>query len=138
MDCAVCHNPMITLELDKVETDYCLSCRGIWLDSGELEQLLGDSSRAQDLLHSFKIAASSREKVRRCPICGKKMEKVFVGPESQQVLIDRCKKAHGLWFDRGELEAVLHLGRFDSEGKVPKLLGKIFKSPETKEDVVPS
>ncbi len=138
MDCAVCHNPMITLELDDVETDYCLSCRGIWLDEGELEQLLGDTQRALDLLGSFTAADNCTEELRRCPICGKKMEKVFVGPPAGQVLIDRCKKAHGLWFDRGELEAVLHLGRFDSEGKIPKLLGQFFKNPETKGNPAPS
>lgn len=138
MDCAVCHNPMITFELDQVETDYCLSCRGIWLDAGELEQLLGDSRQARQVLQSFKTAPASPEQTRKCPICRKKMEKVMVGPESRQVLISRCKKAHGLWFDRGELEAVLHLGRFDPDGKIPKLLHKIYESPETKDSINPS
>lgn len=134
MDCAACHNPMITLELDQVETDYCLTCRGIWLDGGELEQLLGNSEQARQVLDSFIAAPDCKESPRRCPICGKKMEKVLVGPESATTLLDRCKKGHGLWFDRGELEAVLHLGRFDSEGKIPTLLGKMFKTPETKEN----
>lgn len=126
MNCAVCSNPMITLELDQVETDYCLTCRGIWLDKGELEQLLGDTLQAQQVLQSFQIAQDCKESLRRCPICGKKMEKVLAGPESKTTLLDRCKKGHGLWFDSGELGSVLSLGRFDSEGKLPSYLKKMY------------
>ena len=126
MNCAVCSNPMITLELDQVETDYCLTCRGIWLDKGELEQLLGDTLQAQQVLQSFQIAQDCKESPRRCPICGKKMEKVLAGPESKTTLLDRCKKGHGLWFDSGELESVLSFGRFDSEGKLPSYLKKMY------------
>lgn len=138
MDCAVCRNPMITLELDQVETDYCLTCYAIWLDKGELEQLLGDSEQARLVLQSFKVAADTSEAPRRCPICGKKMEKVLVGPESRTIMIDRCKKGHGLWFDHGELESILQMGRFDQEGKVSKFLGKMFPSTETKKNKKPS
>ncbi len=42
MDCPVCKNAMITLELQEVEIDYCIDCGGIWLDAGELELLLGE------------------------------------------------------------------------------------------------
>ena len=123
---------MITLELDQVEIDYCLACRGVWLDSGELEQLLGDSGQAEQVLHSFRIDASGREAPRRCPICGKKMEKVLVGPQSEPVLIDRCRKAHGLWFDQGELEAILQKGRLDPNNRISDFLNKIFSYEQSK------
>ena len=74
MDCPVCKDAMITLERDEVEVDYCLSCSGIWLDAGELEMLLGDSSQAKTVLDSFKPDKSSEEKPRKCPICLKKMK----------------------------------------------------------------
>ncbi len=41
MNCPVCKEPMIVLELDEVEIDHCISCGGIWLDAGELELLIG-------------------------------------------------------------------------------------------------
>jgi Zn-finger nucleic acid-binding protein len=138
VNCAVCNNPMITLELDQVETDYCLSCRGFWLDGGELEQLLGNPEQVRQVLQSFLTASGSREAPRRCPICGKKMEKVLAGPESKATLLDRCQKGHGLWFDSGELESVLRLGRFDPEGKLPSFLKKMYTRPETKENPNPS
>ena len=40
MDCPVCKDAMIVMELNEVEIDHCLSCSGIWLDAGELELLL--------------------------------------------------------------------------------------------------
>ena len=43
MECMVCQEPMIVLELDDIEIDYCVICAGIWLDAGELELLLEDS-----------------------------------------------------------------------------------------------
>ena len=56
MDCPVCKNAMIVLELDEVEVDYCTECEGIWLDAGELELLLGDAARSEALLKSLQSA----------------------------------------------------------------------------------
>lgn len=128
MDCPVCKDAMITLELDEVEVDYCLGCSGIWLDAGELEMLLGDSNQAQTVLNSFKPDKNSDEKPRKCPICLKKMGKILVGPEKDCKLIDKCRKGHGLWFDKGELQDVIAMGSFDKERKVQKLLADIFGS----------
>lgn len=126
MDCPVCRNPMIVLELDQVEVDYCTDCAGIWLDAGELELLLGDAAAAHRVMDAFSAAETS-ETPRRCPICRRKMQKVQVGEaDGKPELIDRCKKEHGLWFDRGELQAVLTLAHFDDEGRVKHLLGDLF------------
>ena len=128
MDCPVCKEAMITLELSEVEVDYCLACSGIWLDAGELEMLLDDSQKAKNLLDSFATARDCKEKPRKCPICLKKMEKIHVGCEDSKQLIDKCKKGDGLWFDKGELEDILKMGTFDEDNKVIKLLTDIFKS----------
>lgn len=130
MDCPVCKTPMIVLELDQVEIDYCTECRGIWLDGGELEILLGDAAKADKVLHSFAPVKVS-EAPRKCPICLKKMQKVSVGTDSgKMVLIDECPKSHGLWFDRGELVDILKMGHFDKEGKVTGLLSELFNMGE--------
>lgn len=128
MDCPVCKDAMITLELDEVEVDYCLSCSGIWLDAGELEMLLGDSRQAEAVINSFKPARHCDEKPRKCPICLKKMEKILVGPDKITQLIDKCRKGHGLWFDKGELQDVIAMGSFDEKRKVQKLLADMFGS----------
>jgi hypothetical protein len=125
---------MIVLELDEVEVDYCTECEGIWLDAGELELLLGSTAAAQQLLESFNLADTD-EAARKCPICRKKMEKVRVGQsDGRQELLDRCKKEHGLWFDRDELQGILTLGHFDDEGRVRNLLGELFRTDKSAED----
>ena len=126
MDCPVCRNAMITLELDEVEIDHCLGCGGIWLDAGELEMLLGDSAKASAVVASFSAADRCKEKPRKCPICLKKMEKILVGQDDKTVLIDRCPKADGLWFDSGELEDIFAAADFDEEHKVRTLLKDMF------------
>jgi len=98
---------MITLELNQVEVDHCLACKGIWLDSGELELLLGESEKSTDFLTSFQLV-SGKEKVRKCPICRSKMEKIRFG-SSEELIIDRCI-SHGLWFDQHELEEMIEMG----------------------------
>jgi Zn-finger nucleic acid-binding protein len=126
MDCPVCKNAMITLELRDVEIDYCTGCNGIWLDAGELELLLGEPEKAKKLLDSFKIDSSSTEKIRKCPICRKKMQKVIVGTSKPTLLIDKCRKADGLWFDKGELKDILERANLDKDNKIQKLLTDMF------------
>jgi Zn-finger nucleic acid-binding protein len=126
MDCPVCKNAMITLELAEVEIDYCTGCKGVWLDAGELEMLLDDDGKAKKLIHSFAQDASSREKARRCPICDKKMEKIIVGHEKPTLLIDRCSKGDGLWFDSGELNGIIARAKLDEGNKIKKVLVDMF------------
>jgi len=126
VDCPVCKNAMITLELEDVEIDYCTDCGGIWLDAGELEMLLDDRQHAEKLLKSFKIDANSTEKPRKCPICLKKMQKIIVGQAEPILLIDRCRKGDGLWFDKGELQDIFDRAQLDKDSKIQKLLSDIF------------
>ena len=127
MICPVCENPMVVLELDQIEIDHCLHCGGIWLDAGELELLL-DTDEDRERLKSFLIEDDSvKEKKYPCPICNKKMTKVFVG-EEKKILIDKCKKNHGLWLDKGELEDVIELSSQNREGKIIHLLKQMFES----------
>lgn len=125
MNCPVCKNePMIVLELQDVEIDHCYLCRGIWLDAGELELLLENDQQTRGFLQSFALVRSSSEKKVKCPICDKKMEKIKV---AEKIIIDRCSTGHGLWFDEGELEAVLREGSFGKEISVLKILKEMFK-----------
>lgn len=133
MQCPRCKNPMIVLELSEVEIDYCTDCGGIWLDSGELELLLEDSGKSNELLNLFSEDKNSKEKKLKCPICSKKMKKVLVG-EKELILIDQCKNAHGLWFDKGELYDILKLGSLDEENKILELLHEMFKHNKAQEN----
>ena len=112
MNCPACKNVMVILEHEQVEIDYCPACRGIWLDSGELELLLDEPSQAKQLLASFAKNPQSVLRSRKCPICRKKMVEVRVGTSEPPLLIDECARHHGLWFDKDELEQASCGGRF--------------------------
>ncbi len=126
MDCPFCKNAMITLELADVEIDHCIECGGIWLDAGELEMLLADTEAAKKLVESFEIEPNCAEKPRPCPICDKKMQKVLVGKSPPVLLIDRCIKGHGLWFDKGELQNIIDKAELDKENKIQRILADMF------------
>ena len=126
MICPICENPLVILELDQIEIDHCLNCGGIWLDAGELELLLVTDKERERFIKLLIEAESVNEKKYPCPICNKKMGKVFVG-EEKKILIDKCKRNHGLWLDKGELEAVIELSSQNREGKIIQLLKHMFK-----------
>jgi Zn-finger nucleic acid-binding protein len=126
MDCPVCKNAMITLELEDVEVDYCTECGGIWLDAGELECLLGEPEKAKQLLDSFTIDSQCTERIRQCPICDKKMQKITVGSSAPVLLIDKCRRGDGLWFDQGELNDICDRAQLDKDNKIRELLNDMF------------
>ncbi len=127
MNCPVDNQPLVVLELDQVEIDYCTNCEGIWLDAGELELLIESENERKKLLDLFGDGVNVKERTYKCPICAKNIMKVEVGT-SQKILIDKCPKNHGLWFDNGELEKVLILGSAGKENKVIDLLREMFKN----------
>lgn len=41
MKCPVCEQPdLVMSERQGIEIDYCPSCRGVWLDRGELDKII--------------------------------------------------------------------------------------------------
>lgn len=126
MDCVTCGEPMIALEVDQVEVDYCIECGGIWLDAGELEILLEDPEKVKQVLQKAIPVQKTSGSFRKCPICLKKMLEIELGADSG-IYIDWCKSGHGFWFDKGELEEVIRMIDHDESSKVAKLLKDIFR-----------
>jgi len=127
MDCPVCKEPMVVLEYESVEVDYCVSCEGIWLDAGEIELLFGDAQACEDFLNAGDRRDAARgEKPRRCPICAKKMAKAVTGG-GEPVTYDRCPRGDGLWLDGGELAEILKQGASpETDPRVGNLLRDMF------------
>ena len=47
MLCPVCKDPQLVIsERQGIEIDYCPSCRGVWLDRGELDKLIEKATAA--------------------------------------------------------------------------------------------
>ncbi len=138
MICPVCKSDMIVVEHDNIELDHCTTCQGVWFDSGELELLLESSGLENSLpfLDTIlnAVEPSSSEKKRKCPICRRKMKKVFID-EGGEIQVDTCRNKDGIWFDGGEVNQLLGLLAKKSPRKagsrhhdVMSFLGEVFKS----------
>lgn len=46
MQCPACATPLTMSERQGIEIDYCPSCRGVWLDRGELDKMIERSAVA--------------------------------------------------------------------------------------------
>ncbi|HEY8592927.1 MAG TPA: zf-TFIIB domain-containing protein [Sphingomicrobium sp.] len=47
MLCPTCKTPLTMSERQGIEIDYCPSCRGVWLDRGELDKIIERSAVQQ-------------------------------------------------------------------------------------------
>ncbi|MEN6626284.1 MAG: zf-TFIIB domain-containing protein [Candidatus Sumerlaeia bacterium] len=118
--CPVDHEPLVLCELEGIEVDYCPRCGGIWLDRGELDLI---ATRAGAEPYEPEIVAASCEKSsRRCPRCTQTMQTLA----KSNIQIERCRRGHGYWLDRGELEKLVRkdgpsfladMFRFDIESR---------------------
>ncbi len=86
LKCPICSRDMKTFVRDGVEVDQCITCGGIWLDSGELQKLVGVEPEMPRILE--------------CPKCQKPMSiQILRGVE-----LDHCPSCGGIALDRGELD----------------------------------
>lgn len=45
--CPVDNTALVMSERQGIEIDYCLNCRGVWLDRGELDKIIDRNAAAQ-------------------------------------------------------------------------------------------
>ncbi len=118
---------MIVIELEGIELDRCVNCRGTWLDAGELERVVEFAGiRPGKLTEAVRTAGSGRRGQRRCPRCSRKMRVVTIG-QSPAVEVDRCPIGHGIWLDAGELRAVVQLFSEGEAGHVARCLAEMLR-----------
>jgi Zn-finger nucleic acid-binding protein len=139
MRCPVCKVPMIIVEHEKIELDYCTKCFGVWFDAGELELLVESMNIEASDFNMRKILGLPEKKIketaRKCSLCRKRMKKVAIG-SSPEVIIDACTLGEGLWFDGGEVGQVIKQllsqssSKSSSNDRVINFLGETFKARE--------
>jgi Zn-finger nucleic acid-binding protein len=123
-----------------VLVDRCAKCGGVWLDDGELPQLLRDpkfvvsEDNQKAALEQRQAGISEVEKKAdlRCPRCNQKTDAVNYD-YSSGVILNRCAHGHGLWLDAGELERIAAFrmaARRDAEIRAPELSGKLSRERE--------
>jgi len=131
LNCPVCDKPMVVFEINELEVDHCVGCKGTWLDAGEMELLLDGAANKDELLSSMTPETKSAEAPRRCPICEKKMQKVrYQCGDAAPVTLDKCQHNDGLWFDRGELSDILNMGDWPCNHGIYEMLSNVFGRQE--------
>ncbi len=125
--CPACKQPMIALELDGIEIDHCLECKGTWLDSGEIEAILDragvEPGRLTQVLHQ---ARAGERTDRRCPRCRRRMRHMHL-TEPTDLTLDHCPLEHGLWFDAGEMRTLVAAAQVGYERPVAAFLADLLK-----------
>jgi Zn-finger nucleic acid-binding protein len=112
--CPRCGARLQAREYAELSVDECDRCGGLFLAPAMLDRLVA----AHDVSPGMRLALPKRAVQREtavqyihCPVCHKLMNRQAFGRFSG-VVIDVCK-AHGIWFDAGELAEVI---RFVEEG----------------------
>lgn len=102
--CPKCQGSLEQVVYADIEVDRCTSCKGIWFDSLEAQELknikgsesidIGDSQTGSELNKMGDI---------NCPKCHTKMTKM-VDLKQTHIWYEKCPVCYGIWFDAGEFK----------------------------------
>ena len=112
-----------------VEVDLCTSCGGLWLDKGEIERLGTITEQELQTLRKLLMPLPNQNPVSSDlttagVACSGQLREVVLGP----IHVDFCPQCHGLWLDRGELDAGLQATKGHSDvGSLLKLAAATAK-----------
>lgn len=97
-----------------IEVDSCGSCRGMWLDKGEIEEIEDSKEHdwreeledvPDDAAASVAMAEQFSQPRIPCPLCGTTMDTREYAYCSQ-IVVDTCPEGCGIWLDEGEVQAI--------------------------------
>jgi len=102
--CPKCLDVTMDVELhEDVEIDRCPTCQGIFLDKGELEEILTlDLGHEMDASRASLLTDLQDDLSARCPLCRITMEPV----EFHGTRVDICRSCGGAFFDEGEIARI--------------------------------
>ena len=112
--CPRCELPLAAREVSDLVIDECTGCQGLFLDELAIRRVLDDEdhTRAEALMTALPKPARPFEGGRmyiKCPACSVVMNRKLFATGSG-VIIDVCK-AHGTFFDAGELTTIIEFVR---------------------------
>ena len=91
-----------------IEVDSCPNCRGMWLDSLELDQL--EDTAFDDDSHKGSLVHFQSKTLYPCPHCGNELDEFQY--RLYDLKLEYCAtKDHGFWLDAGEDERVMDIMR---------------------------
>lgn len=91
-----------------IEVDSCPACRGMWLDSPELDKL--EDTAFDDDNHKGSLVHFQSKTSHPCPHCGNELDEFQY--RLYDLKLDYCAaNDHGFWLDAGEDERVMEIMR---------------------------
>jgi Zn-finger nucleic acid-binding protein len=106
--CPRCAGALSARHYHDLDVDECDACGGFMLSPSAIDRIVAAKDNATDLRLALPARAAAAETAVhyiRCPVCSEIMNRKAFGRISG-VVVDVCAK-HGVWFDAGELAAVL-------------------------------
>jgi len=131
MNCYKCNTEMKKQVKQDVLIDACPTCKGVWLDAGELEMLAGGKQKSKDEILSEAKREIIRDKGRlmvTCEMCPKCQIEPLAQKFVEGVELDYCRKCGGLYFDWSELEKVLARKASSEKGTFKSFFSEIFRT----------
>lgn len=106
LECPKCYGKLrIYRSKENAKLCKCIKCSGVWLNKSELEAIVKNK---EDLEKFNKVGLMYCEGSKlRCPKCKQTCMEVGRFPGTN-IVIDKCMKCHGLYFDQGELKNLLN------------------------------
>ena len=114
MKCTKCDGEFQTKELKGIEIDQCSSCKSIWLDYNELDQL-EDTVWDHDELKGSLFYGTKHSTI-NCPKCGRLMRRINY--RFYDLELEICPDSCGFYLDANEEKRVLEL--IEKEKKATK------------------
>jgi uncharacterized protein len=107
------------VEILGIEVAKCTACKGIWMDAGDLTELLGDiHAESSGEEKGFPVSQEETAAEGGCPRCAIPLKRWTNLPENfDDLYVDVCMKCSGMWFDKGEFKNILALFSASPYGK---------------------
>lgn len=103
MKCPKCNDSMeVNATKAGVLIDKCKSCKGIWLNSDELQFFLDKTQKSNYIEFIANGLQDKKVTQLNCPSCNDKKLHEGLYPNSD-ILLDQCNECSGLYFDKLEL-----------------------------------
>jgi Zn-finger nucleic acid-binding protein len=127
LQCPKCKSPMDPVQIESTEVDRCTSCRGLWFDALE-DQDIRESEAAERLDVPASGLKTEPPRTRRsqfdCPRCKSPMIQM-VDRLGRRIQYESCPRCHGKFLDAGEFKALEPRG-------VKATMRRLFKGAQRK------
>jgi Zn-finger nucleic acid-binding protein len=120
MICPKCDGKLKAMDLEPdLQVDRCESCKGIWMDKGELARFANTTKDLPgNILEGATISGLN------CPSCHEKKHTsgLYQASLTPRLSLETCRSCEGLWFDNKELSALQnHLKELRIQAKLNRV-----------------